>query len=333
MNMFRTNFASYFALDSSTSGAPAGSTSSAGGGSPPAVGSPAPAATSPGAGTGTDGNVSPDAGAVIPDGGAPDAGGDSFAGLDDDLDFVDLGDVTVPGTDPGAVVPSSPGAAAPAAKPATASEASPPVAAAAVVPPSADVARAAPRLQVDNFLADLSKPENLSALADWAAGEPFKLTEAEAAALDTDAMSVIPKLMGRVYAQALKSAASLIQNFAPEIAQSTYQRQTASAAKSSEAMNEFYATHSELNAKDHQAVVDRWAKAFRAQNPKATRKEAIEFVGRAVKVELGLPAVAAAGKVPAARAAPFAPARPGGKAPVTAQEETPWDGLDFDHDA
>lgn len=325
MNINRTSAASWFVLDGNSSGA-AASGSAAGGGSagsaPPVGGSPAPAAPSP-SGTGSDaGSVPAEAGAAIPP-------SDSFAGMEDDLDFIDLGDGAAPGVTPDAVLAPSPVAPAAAQAPAPAT----PVAQPAPVPPQAGATppqnvAAAPRSKVEAFLGDMTD-ENLVALAGWAAENPFKLSAEESAALDTDAMSVIPKLMGRVYAQALKSAAAMIQNFAPEIAQQAITKHSTTTAKSSEAMSEFYAGNPELNSKDHQAAVDRWAKAFRSQNPKASRAEAIKFVGLAVKTELGI----APGTPAAVRQPPFAPARPGGKAPVVSEGDDPYKGLDFDFDS
>ncbi len=100
-------------------------------------------------------------------------------------------------------------------------------------------------------------------------------------------------------------------------------------AKAEEALGEFYSANPHLNAKDHGATVDRWAKAFRAANPKASRQEAIAYVGRAVSFEHNLvPGAPAAPKA----AAPFAPARPGGRQPTQIAEVDPFAGLDQDFD-
>jgi hypothetical protein len=171
--------------------------------------------------------------------------------------------------------------------------------------------------------------KNSADLAAWSAQNIFALSKEDAEALELNAVEVIPKLMGRVQVEALKGAANLLRNFVPQMIAQEVERITGTKAKAEEALNEFYSANPHLNAKDHGATVDKWAKAYRAANPQASRKEAIEYVGRAVSFEHNL----APGAVPAPKAPPpFTPARPGGRQPIQQQEVDPFAGLDQDFD-
>jgi hypothetical protein len=141
---------------------------------------------------------------------------------------------------------------------------------------------------------------------------------------------MIPKLMGRVYVGALQAASNLIKNFVPEMVNSGVNVQAQRAAKAAEALNEFYQANPHLSADKHGASVDRWARAFRAANPQASRKDAIAFVGRAVSAEVGLFPGQSQLNGGAKRPQPFAPARPGGKAPVSSQQHDPYAGMEDD---
>lgn len=336
MNIFRTSAASYFNLDDGTSGAPVG------GGSAPAGGSSTPMSSSPSASSSAPATSTPNGSsgvANLPGGGsaAPNAApsassADPFAGLDNDdwgteeIEIVDAATGTEPGAPPQPGAQPAPAAAAP---PADGNQPPPPavspVAAPAASPPAnAGSGRSPLDEAIEGFKA------NQAALTDWAAGEIFKLTPEEQTALDTDAQSMIPKLMSRTYVQGLIAAKNLIKNFVPQMIASEVERITTTTKRSSEALDQFYGAHKELDRTQHQPVVDKWLKSFRAANPKASRQEAIDFVGRAVKIELGI-ANGAPAASSAPRAAPFAPARQGGRAPATnSQPHDPYAGLDFD---
>lgn len=295
-----------------------------GSGSGAAAAGSASASGSPPASTSGDGSAGGEAG------GAPDGfsdGNDPFEGLD--LDSVEIPE-DVTGTDPGAPPPEvkEPVAAAPV-KPAV-PEAKPPVPPVTPEPVVGDSsASSAPRSAREELDAAFTGfKDNQEALTDWASKELFTLTPAEIEALDTNASEAIPRLMARSYTQAMMAATNMIRNFVPQMISQGVVQQQAASSKASEALTEFYAANKHLNAKDHGDAVVRWAKMFRAANPKASRADAIKFVGTAVSTELGI----APGAAPPAKASPFAPARPGGRPSTTPASDgnDPYAGLDQD---
>lgn len=305
--------------DGSGGGSPAASSGPTAGASPSNGGAaPAPSSTSPVGGEG--GTPSP---AV--EGGPATNDSDPFFGLDNDFDSIDLGAETTPSQDPPAAAPASvvPPAAAPAPPAPPPAEAAPAPAASA---PAANES-ATPRSPLEEALQGFKAGEK--ELSAWAGQNLFKLSPEDAEALDTNAVEVIPRLMGQVYVQAMQAAANLMRNFVPGMIDSRVEAVSGAKSRASEAMNEFYAAHPHLNAKDHQSLVDTYAKAYRAAHPKASRAEAIKAVGTMVSAVAGIaPQVAAP-----ARAQPFAPARPGGRQQVNgAQQVGEFDGLDMDFD-
>ena len=249
--------------------------------------------------------------------------GDSFAGMDDDLDTIDLGVQPPPtGDEPGAAaapdVRREEQQAAPEAKP-SAPQAQPQTS------PAAGTS-AAPRSQLDSAIEGFQS--NYHELAQWASQNLFALSKEDAEALETNAVEAIPKLMGRVYTSALQAATNLIKNFVPEMVNSGAAQQQMRSARAAEALQEFYQTNPHLNVQQHGAAVDKWARAFRGANPSASRAEAIAFVGRAVSAEFGL-SPGSGGR----KAAPFAPARPGARAPArTGEPHDPYAGMEDEYD-
>jgi hypothetical protein len=187
---------------------------------------------------------------------------------------------------------------------------------------------------LEQTLEGLRTAANQTALADWASRELFKLSDEDVTSLDTNAADAIPKFMGRVYTQAMQSTVNLIKNLVPEMVNSGITTQQAGAQRANEALSEFYQSNPHLSADQHGAAVDRWARSFRAMNPQAPRAEAIAFVGKAVSAEFGLWPGQGAGNGAARRAAaPFAPARPGGRAPATQKgPQDPYAGMEEDFD-
>ena len=283
-------------------------------------GSPAPAPTSPPgeAGAGAESTPQQIPSSIQEDTSAPSTG-QEFEGMEDDFDSIDLG---LPPTDDGSGGRQAP-QAPPAQQPATAAPAAPQQA--APQGQQAGNVSSAQRSQLDTALEGFKS--NYADLATWASQNLFALSKEDAEGLETNPVEMIPKLMGRIYVSSLQAATNLIKNFVPEMVQSGVGTQQQRSAKAAEALNEFYASNPHLNAQQHGAAVDKWARAFRAANPQASRSEAIAFVGRAVSAEFG-----SAG-MPAQRAAPFAPARPGARAPMVPQgAHDPYAGMEDDLD-
>lgn len=293
----------------SSSGAPSGGTPAPSGGPPAEVGSGGSSGTPPGAG---------------------DVLEDPFAGFDGDLDEIDLGDGT--GTDPGpepdapAVVPAAPVVppAAPAAPPVVPA----PAPAASVTSASAPPQSAREQLSsaLDGF------KNNQKELNEWATRELFSLSQEETDALETDAVTMIPKLMARTYQQALMASMNMMKQFVPMMISEGVVEQGAKTAKGNEAKAEFYAAFPNLNEKDHGEAFNQWAKMYRQMNPKASRADAIKFVGNALLTQFNLHGAPAPGAVPGvvARPVPFQPARPGGRPVAQVPVDDPYSGLDQD---
>jgi hypothetical protein len=321
-----------FLLDENTGGSPAAGAPSGGAPTPSDGGASAPPPSS-----------SPGAGAEGAEA-APAPSHDPFDGMEsnDYYDSIDLGaEGVATGDEPGAVstapavpaaegVPQAPATTAPAAVPQA--QVAPPTAPAAAQ--AGDVPSAPPQSQLDQAMEGLRTAANQTALADWAAGNLFKLSEGDINALNENPAAIIPHLMGRAYTRAMESAVNLIKNLVPEMVNSGITTQQRSTARAAEALNEFYQANPHLSADQHGAAVDKWARSFRAMNPQASRSEAIAFVGRAVSAEFGIwPQANGSGQPTARRAVPFAPARQGGRAPASQKgPHDPYAGMEDEYD-
>ena len=264
---------------------------------------------------------------------APDAGGsDAFAGMEnDDFDLVEMPTEEAPtGGEPGGAEP--PQEVKPPSQPAAEPKAPPqqPAAAQPQAAPAKDVP-SAPRSSLEQAIEGFRTNHN--ELSQWASTNLFALSKDDADILETDAAGFIPVLRGRVYSQALQATVNLMKNFVPEMINQGVMSTNARTAKANEALQEFYAANPGLSPQQHGALVDKWARAFRAANPQASRSDAIKFVGNAVNAELGLPPTAGGnGARPPARSAPFAPARPGVRSQTPPRQQDPYEGMDMDFD-
>lgn len=258
---------------------------------------------------------------------------DAFSGFDDNFSDDVIEVPVAPPTNGGAADPAAQAAPAPAATPAASpTPASPqgqqPPAAAPVTQPAATSLHHSGE-PLDEAMQGFER--HAKELANHAAQKIFALTDEDAAALATNAEQVIPRLMGQVYQQSILASMNLIKSFIPQMITQGVVSHTARTAKSTEAINEFYTTHPDLNAKDHGDLVKTWSKSFRQANPAATRAEAIKFVGNAVRFQAGLPPLSSA-PAPAARPTAFAPARHGARTPPLSAEHDPYSGLGEDHE-
>ena len=292
------------------------------------------------------GSASAGAAPTPPDGGsaaaatppAPAPASDSFEGFEnDDFDLVELPTEEVTDGESGAASPKEP----PKGTQQVATEPAPPVKAQQGAQPSgvpaqnvpAEPVQQPPRSALDQAIDGFKT--NHKDMSAWASQNLFNLSKEDADGLENDATAMIPVLMGRVYSQALQATTNLIKNFVPQMIQEGVSTGTARQARASEALNAFYAAHPHLSSDKHGALVDKWARAFRAANPGASRAEAIKFVGNAVSSELGIQPAAQAGgngAAPPRRPAPFAPARPGTRVQQTSPTHDPYEGMDMEFD-
>jgi hypothetical protein len=308
-------------FDDTNSGAPSG------GGSASAGAAPSP----PEGGTAAAPASTPPAEPAAPAPTEKPPASDAFDGFEsDDFDLVELPVEDATGGEPGATPPQEP----PKAPQPVAAEQTPLPPQQVAQPPGVPAQnvpqppRSALEQAVDGFRT------NHKELSNWASQNLFNLSKEDADGLENDAAAMIPVLMGRVYSQALQATANLIKNFVPNMIDEGVSTGTARQARASEALNAFYSANKHLNPEHHGALVDKWARAFRAANPGATRAEAIKFVGNAVSSELGLapPAGAGNGATPPKRPAPFAPARPGTRVQQPPASHDPYEGMDMEFD-
>jgi len=303
-------------------------------------GSASPAPAEPG----SSGPATPPEGVGDATEGAEGAGGghDQFDGFDDPNndynDAIDLGlqdSATDDGSGAGSSGPATggqgehPAPATPGQSPGLQGQPAPPTPPAA---PGGDVPQSS-RSFLEEALDGFKN--NQTQLSDWAGANLFNLSSQDAEALETDAVGTIPKLMGKVYAQSMASAANLIRSLVPQMIETGVSAQQGRVQRANEALSEFYQANPHLSADRHGAAVDRWAKSFRAANPQASRKDAIAFVGRAVSAEFGVWPNGGhhASGAGVSRALPFAPARQGGRAPPSAKgPHDPYAGMEDEYE-
>jgi hypothetical protein len=183
----------------------------------------------------------------------------------------------------------------------------------------------------------LEVPETARQLQEWMSQNTYALSQAEKDALDTDAVGTIPKLMARVHLEGTKNALKLISTLVPQLVESGVSRILQQKERGSEALNEFFKAWPQLSAGEHSTLVNDFARLYRASNPRASRADAIKFVGAAVHAHLGLqlaapPSTNGGASTPSgASPPPFAPARPGARPIAQVHvEENPWMNLGKD---
>ena len=148
----------------------------------------------------------------------------------------------------------------------------------------------------------------------------FALTEQEQNDLELNPGEVIPRLMSKVYLDAVTATLSQVVNYLPRMIASVNESQTVQ-SKSEE---EFFGRWPQL--KDHKDMVLRVGQVYRQLNPRASKEDFMNEVGAQTLVALRIPpeGIAPQPKVngntqaqQTAKATPFVPAAtaPGGGAP------------------
>jgi hypothetical protein len=148
----------------------------------------------------------------------------------------------------------------------------------------------------------------------------YNLSKEDADALNLDAGQVIPKLMARVYLDAVTAAVNVISQSLPHTVMNTIEAHNGYQKNETEFFGEW------PGLKDHYAEVLRVGQVFRHLNPSASKADFVRSVGAQVAMALGLTAEQARGTrapaqqpgprvlrhIPPAASArhPMAPARP-----------------------
>jgi len=275
---------------------------------------------------------------------------DGLSGSFDALSsFDDLDELPLPPTDgggegeePGAVPPPDKVAPAPGAPPPPPAPPSP-----AAPPPPAPTQPGAPDLTTpEGVLRGLENAEAARHMRSFLAQNVYSLSDEEKKALDTDAVGAIPNIMARVHLEGTKNVLTLLTTLVPEMIQRGVAKALEGREKGQSALTAFFQAWPGLNEQEHSALVDQYATAFRNMNPKASRSEAIKFVGAAIHAQLGIPigsqppprangnGHAPQARIVSRRPVPaFAPARPGAREPVSPTAgQSPFDGLGQEFD-
>lgn len=312
--------------------------SSSGAASTPSGPSSSGGATSSDAGVGS--SASPTTSPASPS--TPEPIASSFEGMD----FSDIDDDSMEGLNPSPapapavaapvvpVAPAAPVVPAPAAAtPAVAAPAQPgvvapapaagPQEAPAFVPTPAEPGKIA-----EQFLA------NEAAFVDHLAATDFKLSEADAQALETDAVGFIPKLLSRMYVRSQAAALNQMQRVVPAM----LQNQMRIMQRNSVNENKFYTRWPSIDRATHAETVGRLARTYRQMNPAASLDQMVEDLGPIVMMTAKIaPGAAPNGHAPGVAAqtrpspsqSPFRPAgtSAGGGAPQPGTDQNPWGGL------
>lgn len=173
--------------------------------------------------------------------------------------------------------------------------------------------------------------QHRGAVIDALAADRFKLTPEEATALDTDAIAAIPRVMARVYYEAMQSTLLNIQNHVPRMVKELLRTEKVS----SDAETAFYGQFKTIDRGKHHADVVAFANGFRQMNPQISQADLFAMVGAAIMAKHGLGAAPAAPVVSnggGQTQVPFVPAVPGATVRTTQEPVNPWEGLGKDFD-
>lgn len=171
--------------------------------------------------------------------------------------------------------------------------------------------------------------QHKEALIQHLAKERFSLTSQDAEEVTTDPATAIPKLMARVFIEAMGTIQRQIQTFVPPI----IQRQQVQQKQAWDAEQKFYAAFPQLpRSADADKVVDQIALAYRKAFPDASLEETIADVGALAMQKLKIAPAAVAPKKGNGAAKPpappaFQPAVGGVSAGAVAPEDDPWAGF------
>lgn len=169
--------------------------------------------------------------------------------------------------------------------------------------------------------------QNLPAIADNLA-QNFAIDDVMAQELETDFRTSVPKLLSRVFAQAVQTNLMYMRQFIPQMIQQDRVMQAAY----KDAEDAFFGKFKQLDRTKHGADIRSYGAAFYAQNPKLSRDELFNLVGAAVMAKHGIIA-GAAPQQPVPPAPPRGPAQAfvpvGNSAPAAPPQLQPRDGNEF----
>lgn len=125
--------------------------------------------------------------------------------------------------------------------------------------------------------------QNLPAIADNLS-QNFAIDDVMAQELETDFRTAVPKLLSRVFAQAVQTNLMYMRQFIPQMIQQDRVMQAAY----KDAEDAFFGKFKQLDRKTHGNDIRSYGAAFYAQNPKLSRDELFNLVGSAVMAKYGI---------------------------------------------
>ena len=157
------------------------------------------------------------------------------------------------------------------------------------------------------------------------ASQHYALDEAAMEAFDTNPAEEIPKIMARVYMDAVTGAVAHMMTHMPALVDSVVQGR----ATYDQAEEEFFAAWPQIDRSAHAASIAQMGQVYRQVNPNATKADFIRDVGAQVVVAFGLGQLAAVAPTPEENAtppaAPFKPAGQGGLGGAAPNKTNPFD--------
>lgn len=199
-------------------------------------------------------------------------------------------------------------------------------------PQAAPMPSVADPMELAAFMVD---PKNLPQVIDYAAQQYFQLSDEDVKAIETDVVTALPKLMGRVHAQAVASAMRFVGQSVPQM----YERLTKTSKANTAAQDKFFEAGGKTldrNNPKHVETAAQVVSMYRRMNPNATMEQVIQMCVPMVHGALGMQYVpGAVSPAPSQPVQPnmrpvaqaFQPAIPANGAPPQPQAPGPYDGL------
>ena len=143
---------------------------------------------------------------------------------------------------------------------------------------------------------------------DRVAQEQYQLTEEEIEAISTQPEEAIPRLLSRVYLDAVQGAMQAIMMQMPQLVQNTLQQKT----QAEQAEEQFFSKWGKLRDEKYYDDIRRVAQAYRATDPNLPTERLMDLVGVQVSLLHGLPIESVEGQQAQQTETPQAPPQPVG---------------------
>lgn len=153
--------------------------------------------------------------------------------------------------------------------------------------------------------------------------EKYSLTEEMAEELEVDASKAIPRLMAKVYVDAVSATVGHIVANMPQLLETAL----AGRERNTSAETEFFAVWPQLVGSEHSEILSRFGVSYRTLHPGASKAEFIRDVGAQAMVALRIPVEAKAPVAEEIAPAPFVPAAASAPAGLKRTPANPFTAL------